>query len=131
MSAVPMGDARRNASSPQTRCPVCERSFGRIGRGVYCSPTCRQRAFRLRHQPVERGWLIDLADRLRQQHRLIDQTIYECPACEQRFLGQRRCGDCNLMCRKLGLGGACRGCDELVTLDELLDLNPQGGDAVA
>jgi hypothetical protein len=51
----------------------------------------------------------------------VAQTIYECPACEARYLGARRCPDCNLMCRKLGPGGCCVHCDELVLVAELLD----------
>ena len=131
MSAIPVCDDRRNDSLPQTLCPVCERRFDRVGRGLDCSPTCRQRAFRLRHRQMDRALLTDLADSLRGQQRLIDQTVYQCPSCQERFLGTRRCGDCNLMCRKLGLGGECRGCAELLTISELLDLYLHGGDAVA
>jgi len=41
------------------------------------------------------------------------------------FLGERQCDGCNLWCRKLGLGGRCSGCDDVLTLSELLgfDLN--------
>ena len=69
--------------------------------------------------------LIDLATRLRREQRLIDQTVYECSSCQERFLGERRCDGCNLWCRKLGLGGRCSGCDDVLTLSELLgfDLN--------
>jgi hypothetical protein len=34
------------------------------------------------------------------------------------------------MCRKVGVGGECPGCAELVTISELLNLNIEGGDAV-
>src|SRR6266498_3890871 len=66
-------------------------------------------------------------DRLRQERRLIAQTVYECPSCTERFLGQRRCGDCNLWCRKVGLGGECSGCAEILTIADLLGANPEGG----
>jgi len=41
-------------------------------------------------------------------------TIYQCPDCEQRYLDQRRCPDCNLVCRRLDSGGLCPHCDEPV-----------------
>ena len=38
-------------------------------------------------------------------------TVYECPSCEQRYLGVRRCEDCNLFCRRVGAGGLCPHCE--------------------
>jgi len=35
------------------------------------------------------------------------------------------------MCRKLGLGGRCSGCDELLTVGDLIGFELDGGDAVA
>lgn len=132
MSAIPMSDDRRNdGQSALGTCPMCSRTFPIEGRSIYCGPTCRQRAFRLRHRQASRTTLKDLADTLRREQRLIGQTVYECPACQERFLGVRRCGECNLMCRKLGVGGECRGCAEIVTISELLELDLEGGDAVA
>ena len=46
-------------------------------------------------------------------------VVYECPDCEQRYLDERRCPDCNLFCRRLDVGGPCPHCDELVALQEL------------
>jgi hypothetical protein len=117
-----------NDRQPQTLCPVCERRFRPAGRGRFCSPSCRQRAFRLRHRQPNRVALSQLTERLRRAHRLIARTIYECPSCQERLLGERRCPDCNLMCRKLGLGGECRSCADIITLSELLDLDPQEAD---
>ncbi len=68
---------------------------------------------------------------LRRQRQLVAQTVYQCPACEERYLGERRCSTCNLMCRKLGLGGRCSGCDELLTVGDLIGFELDGGDAVA
>jgi len=62
---------------------------------------------------------------LHEQQALLRQTVYECPQCTQRFVGQRRCPDCNLMSRKLGLGGGCPQCDEPVLVLELLGALPQ------
>jgi len=49
-------------------------------------------------------------------------VVYECSECGERLL-QRRCPDCNLFTRRLGRGGRCLHCDELVTLNELADLD--------
>jgi len=57
---------------------------------------------------------------LERRSTLLQHTVYECPSCEQRFLVTRRCPDCNLMCRKLGLGGNCPHCDELTLVTELI-----------
>jgi hypothetical protein len=48
-------------------------------------------------------------------------TVYECPDCAERFVGQRRCDDCGRFCRALGLGGACPDCTAIVLLTELFD----------
>ena len=51
---------------------------------------------------------------------VLPQTVYECSACEQRYLGSRRCEECHLFCRNLGPGGVCVHCDEIVTIAELI-----------
>jgi len=91
------------------------------GRSRYCSPACRQRAYRLRQQPDQQTLLAAMTVDLQQQQTLLEHTVYLCSHCEQRYLGQRRCPDCGLMCRKLGVGGQCPHCDEFVVLIELLD----------
>ncbi len=48
--------------------------------------------------------------------------VYECPACGQRLAGERRCPECNLFARRLGDGGCCPHCSEVITLQELLDI---------
>lgn len=47
-------------------------------------------------------------------------TVYECPECEARYLGTQRCEDCNRWCRRLGPGGPCPHCDDLVVLADFL-----------
>ncbi len=47
-------------------------------------------------------------------------VVYECTECGERPL-DRRCPDCNLFTRRLGPGGRCLHCDELVTLNDLND----------
>lgn len=45
-------------------------------------------------------------------------VIYQCPECEEHTT-DRRCAECNLFTRRLGLGGHCPHCDETVLLDDL------------
>jgi predicted RNA-binding Zn-ribbon protein involved in translation (DUF1610 family) len=112
-------DMRDDVAAPSTSnrtCPICGTGFRTAGRGIYCSRACQQQAYRVRHQsPIERT-----AGRA-SARRSTEQTVYECPECGTRYLGVRRCSECNLMCRKLGLGGLCPHCDELVLLAELMD----------
>jgi hypothetical protein len=46
--------------------------------------------------------------------------VYQCPACEVRMLGQQRCEECGVFGRRLGPGGPCPHCDELVAISDLL-----------
>jgi hypothetical protein len=73
---------------------------------------CRQAAYRRRHTPT-------LA------HPALapppgdpgGATIYTCPTCQQRFLGEQRCRDSNIFAARLGTGGSCPDCDTLLTID--------------
>ena len=51
----------------------------------------------------------------------VAHTLYECTSCGERFIGIRRCPDCNLFMHTLGLGGVCIHCDEPLLVAELLD----------
>jgi hypothetical protein len=52
-------------------------------------------------------------------------VVYECPECEARHhLGERRCPDCQLFCRRAGIGGNRPHCDEPVTLTDLTQSLP-------
>lgn len=112
--------SRDGAGPPARRCPACAGPLS-SARARYCSVACKQRAYRLRRvdpAPVDAA---ALAAELRRRGRLTARTVYECPGCEARFLGQQRCPDCNRFCRSLGLGGSCPACDEPILLAELLD----------
>jgi hypothetical protein len=57
---------------------------------------------------------------LQRRKTLVAHTIYECGGCGERFLGERRCGDCNLFARAVSLGGVCPECDTTVLIADLL-----------
>lgn len=116
--APPPANSVRDGSRAGCRlCPAAVPS----ARARYCSDACRQRAYRLRQPtPADDHRVLAAAAGHLAAHR-----VYECPGCDQRFLGERRCPDCNLFCKGLGLGGRCPHCDDLVLLSELLD--PLGG----
>ena len=101
-------------------CLVCERPFTASGRARYCSRACQQRAYRLRRAPAPSDLVAGWAAQLKERGALLVQTVYECSACEQRYLGSRRCDECQLFCRNLGPGGTCTSCDEIITVAELL-----------
>lgn len=99
-------------------CPVCERWFVPLGRQAYCSSPCRKRAFRARHNRPR-------PPRLPAGARRRHHTVYECPTCEVRQVGEQRCADCGVFGRSLGLGGECPSCGEPVAAGELgLDADP-------
>jgi hypothetical protein len=91
-------------------------------RARYCSDACKQRAYRLRHRAAAVVDLAALRRTLQRQRRLLAHTVYACPSCETRLVGERRCPECQLFCRQLGLGGHCPDCGTPILLTELLDL---------
>jgi hypothetical protein len=57
---------------------------------------------------------------LQRRNALVAHTIYECGGCGERLLGERRCRDCNVFTRAVGVGGSCPECDTPVLLEDLL-----------
>lgn len=108
------------AAPSARRCPACAGPL-RSPRAQYCSVACKQRAYRLRRPPRPLPDLTALAADLKQQGRRVAHTLYECPECGTRLLGERRCADCNRFCRALGPGGECPHCAEPILLADLLD----------
>jgi hypothetical protein len=104
-------------------CPVCGGTPS-SSRSIYCKPACTQLAYRLRHQAshdtVDPGVL---RKQVQHQRQLVAHTVYECARCGERFLGERRCPDCNLYGRSVGLGGSCPECDAVILLADLLGLD--------
>lgn len=98
-----------------TRCPVCTASFTPTGRQAYCSTACRKTAFRRRHQQPGPVITVPAAQPRRQI------TIYECPDCGERLLGEQRCETCHTFARRIGIGGACPTCDAPVAITDLID----------
>lgn len=107
------GPSRDDAGT--ATCPACGRRFTPTGRQTYCRSACRKTAYRRRHQHPLAAVTVPTA-----QPRS-EVTIYECPTCQQRLLGQQRCPDCATFARRIDFGGACPYCDEPVALTDLLD----------
>ena len=118
-------------------CPVCGGAFQSTGRRRFCSDACRQAAWRRRHPtPGTSGTsaLGEAQGRLSGEARRLpaptlpeaaprparSATVYECPSCGTRYLGEQRCPDCRRFCRRVGPGGRCPHCDEPVALSDLL-----------
>jgi hypothetical protein len=100
-------------------CPSCQ--TGTVpARARYCSDACKQRAYRLRRTAVVPAAPVTPAAEPRRRPALVSHTVYECPTCETRLLGEQRCPDCHVFCRRLGLGGPCPHCDEPVLPAEIL-----------
>jgi hypothetical protein len=95
-------------------CPVCRRAFALVGRQRFCSAACRQTAYRRRQQ--DRSLALVLPPRRSRRA----GTIYQCPACEARYLGTQRCPECGVFCSRVGPGGLCPHCDEPIALCDLV-----------
>lgn len=112
---TPMRDASRDGCGG---CLVCGAALT-SSRARYCSRAHQQRAFRLRHQPSLPD-LQRLRQELQRRRAVVARTIYECPSCGERLVGERRCLDCRLFTRAIGLGGHCPECDTPLLLVDLL-----------
>jgi predicted RNA-binding Zn-ribbon protein involved in translation (DUF1610 family) len=101
--------------SGTNRCPVCQARFTPMGRQAYCSTACRKTAFRRRHHQPAAAVTVPAAQPRRQI------TVYECPDCGERLLGEQRCEGCNTFARRVGIGGSCPHCDEPVAIKDLIN----------
>jgi hypothetical protein len=121
--STPVRYASRYGSLPPGEGEACCLTCGaplRSTRAQYCSPGCKQRAYRLRQGDRATQQRTRWAGDLQRPQRRVAQTIYECSECGERYLGERRCADCNRFCRALGRGGACPHCDQPILAAELL-----------
>ena len=112
---TPMREGSRDG---QGGCLVCGKDTPST-RAKYCGRAHQQRSYRLRHQTPTAD-LTTVRKALQRRKELVAYTIYECSGCGERFLGERRCGDCNLFARAVGLGGVCPECDTTVLVEDLL-----------
>lgn len=112
-----MTPPRDDDVTTSARCPCCGTRFVRIRRQRYCSPACRQTAYR-RRQPTTSTPDRPAPAAARPRREI---TVYLCGECEQRYLGEQWCHDCNRPCRKIDTGGLCPHCDEPVTIMDLTD----------
>ena len=110
-------DNRNDNSHP---CPACGRSFIRTGRRQWCSDACRQAAWRRRQPNPSVGSLPAPAARRNNKA----NTVYECPTCQTRYLGEQYCPDCNSFCQRIGAGGLCPHCDEPVAISDVITVTP-------
>jgi len=105
----------RNDIETTSRCPTCAAAFIRIRRQRYCTPACRQAAWRARSTPTTVTTMITP----RRTRRAI--TIYQCTECDSRYLGQQWCPDCQRPCTRIDAGGLCPNCDQPVAISDLTD----------
>ncbi len=95
-------------------CPVCGTPLrGRADRR-YCTPACRQSAYRARTAASTQPQPQPPTGRGRREH-----TVYECGDCGQRLAGEQWCPDCQQPPRRIGPGGPCPSCGDPVTIAEL------------
>jgi hypothetical protein len=114
-SDVPMREGSRDGPGGCLMCGGPRPST----RARYCTRACQQRSYRLRRQ-TSTADLTNVRTALQRRKALVAHTIYECGGCGERFLAERRCGDCNLFARAVGLGGLCPECDTTVLMADLL-----------
>jgi hypothetical protein len=108
------------ADQPGTRtCPMCGTALLK-SRATFCSVACKQRAFRLRRRQAAVPEVSAVRQELKRQQQVVAHTVYECPGCQERLLGERRCPSCQLFCRALGVGGHCPECEQPILLSDLL-----------
>ena len=115
-ASPPHNDIRNDIGATAT-CPVCQTAFIPTRRQRYCTPACRQAAWRRRHPAAAAAAHLP-PPRPARQH-----TIYECGECGEcgtRYAGQQWCPDCTRPCRRIGPGGPCPHCDEPVAITDLI-----------
>ncbi len=112
MTTPDVNTASRN--DDVTTCGQCGTAFTPIGRQAWCSPACRVAAWRRRHNiaVLPRPPLPPKGQRRA-------ATVYACPNCDARALGEQYCNDCATFMHKIGIGGTCPACSEAISFDEL------------
>ena len=119
MIQEPSREPPRTVTSSRT-CLICGAALSPTQQ-CYCTRACQQQAYRLRHRQPVRLDVALLRTELKRRRLLVENTVYECPSCEMRSVGEQRCGECNTFCRARGLGGHCPDCDSILLLSDLLE----------
>jgi hypothetical protein len=107
----------RNDIETTSGCPLCGTAFTRVRRQRYCSPACRQAAWRGRSAPATQHPPAAVTP----QRTRREITIYQCAECDARYLGEQWCPDCQRPCIRIDYGGLCPHCDEPVAIKDLTD----------
>ena len=113
---MPPATPSRNGAVTDS-CQVCQVCRGPLPPGrprTTCSDKCRQTAWRRRHQQPTPIAPPPPPSRARRP-----VTVYLCPICDTRYLGEQYCPDCHTFCQRIGYGGTCPCCDEAIAHDEL------------
>jgi len=119
MIQEPSREPSRTVTSSRT-CLICGAALSPTQQR-YCTRACQQQAYRLRHRQPVRLDVALLRTELKRRRQLAEHTVYECPSCDMRSVGEQRCGECNTFGRTLGLGGHCPDCDSVLLLNDLLE----------
>lgn len=114
MPDTPGSETPLRYASVTQRCGFCATVLVRGRARRFCDGTCRQAAYRRRHQSLAPELVRPTASRSK------DFTVYECDDCGERFVGTQRCEACNRFARRVGSGGHCPSCDEPVAVVELV-----------
>jgi Zn finger protein HypA/HybF involved in hydrogenase expression len=117
---------RRNDIETTSRCPACGDTFTPIRRQLYRKPACRQAAWRARHDNQTPPPVIAAPPRTPRR----DHTVYQCPQCDARRLGQQWCHDCTRPAVRVDLGGLCPHCSEPVAISDLTDQHSTRGSSL-
>jgi hypothetical protein len=105
----------RNDNETTTACPTCATAFTPTRRQRYCTPACRQAAWRARNRTPPPSIVVPPRTPRR------DITVYLCPNCDNRTLGEQWYHDCNRPCVRVDLGGLCPNCDHPITIRDITD----------
>jgi predicted amidophosphoribosyltransferase len=111
-------DIRNDIPAPGTAtCPTCQQPFTPIRRQTYCTPACRQAppGEPATHNPGPHP----PPSRPGTSRR--DITVYQCPHCDTRYLGQQWCHNCHTPCTRLDHGGLCPHCSEPVAISDIIE----------
>jgi hypothetical protein len=110
----------RNDNETTTTCPVCATPFAPVRRQRYCTPACRQAAWRARHaDPHPRPTIVVPPRTPRRVN-----SVYQCPECDTRYLGQQWCHECHQPCVRIDFGARYPHCDEPITVSDITDQYP-------